>query len=416
MKHSRTLSLIAGCLLSAAPLPAADWPQYRGPQQDGISPEPLPVKTWPPGGLPQIWKSPTPTGFSSFSVAGGGVFTIVAREVEGAKREVCVALDAATGHERWAAVPMCVAKYSGGGDSGGGGDGPRSTPTYNDGLVYVYDSQLLLQCLNAQDGRVVWSKDIVKEFDGRNISWQSAASPVVDGNLLIVPGGGPGQSLLAFDKKTGAVAWKSYDDKMTHATPVVTTLGGVRQIVFFMQKGLVSVAAATGKTLWSYPFKYTTSTAASPVICGDLVYCSAGYGVGAGLVKIAGSGDSFTATEVWRKESQLVNHWSTPVFHDGYLYGIFGFKEYNTRRFEMCGAQDGQRDVVERRLRPGQCDLGGRSTGGVGRPRAARPRQSRAGSLPRSQPHPGGRREMLVDAGLRRRTPLCAQHDRGSLS
>jgi len=214
---------------------------------------------------------------------------------------------------------------------GRGGDGPRSTPTFNDGLVYVYDSQLLLQCLDARDGRVVWSKDIVKEFAGRNISWQSAVSPVVDGKLLFVPGGGPGQSLLAFDKKTGEVAWKSQDDKMTHATPVVATLGGVRQLVCFMQKGLLSVEAATGKALWSYPFKYVTSTAASPVVCGDQVYCSAGYGVGSGLVKIARHGD-FTATEVWRKEDKdgkLSNHWSTPVFKNGHLYGIYGFKEFN---------------------------------------------------------------------------------------
>jgi len=331
--------LTGGALLTAAH--AADWPQYRGPNQDGISSEKLALKTWPARGLPQIWKTPTPTGFSSFAVGGGSVFTIVAREVEGVKREACIGLDAASGRELWA-VLMCPAKYSGGGDSGGGGDGPRSTPTYSDGLVYVYDSQLLLQCLDARDGRVVWSKDIVKEFAGRNISWQSAVSPVVDGKVVFVPGGGAGQSLLAFDKKTGAVIWKAQDDKMTHATPVVATIGGVRQLVCFMQKGMLSVEIATGKALWNYPFKYVTSTAASPVICGDLVYCSAGYGVGAGLVRITRDGSAFTATEVWRKEDKLVNHWSTPVFKDGYLYGIFGFKEYNKAALKCYELQTGK--------------------------------------------------------------------------
>ena len=356
MKTKLPLLILFALGLHSTGLLAADWPQYRGPNQDGISLERLPVKAWPVSGLPQIWKAPTSTGFSSFSIGGGSVFTIVAREVEGVKREACVALDAASGNERWAAL-MCPAKYTGGGDSGGGGDGPRSTPTFNEGLVYVYDSQLLLQCLDARDGRVVWSKDIVKEFAGRNISWQSAVSPVVDGKLVLIPGGGPGQSLLAFDKKTGALAWKAQDDKMTHATPVVATLGGVRQLICFMQKGLLSVELATGKALWSYPFKYVTSTAASPVVCGDLVYCSAGYGVGAGLVKVAHAGSEFTATEVWRKEDKLVNHWSTPVFKDGYLYGVFGFKEYNRAALKCMELQTGKEMWSKEGFGPGNVIL-----------------------------------------------------------
>ena len=341
MKTKNAMKLAVVPLLWAAALIAADWPQYRGPNQNGISSEKLPLKTWPSSGLPELWKSPTPKGFSSFSVSDGSVFTIVARDVGGTNREVCVALDAATGKERWA-VAMCPAKYSGGGDSGGGGDGPRSTPTVSDGKVYVYDSQLWFLCLDEQDGRIVWSRDISKEFAGRNISWQNAVSPVVDGNLVFIPGGGTDQSLLAFNKQSGELVWKSHDDKMTHATPVITTLAGVRQIIFFMQKGLVSVETATGKALWNYPFKYVTSTAASPVVCGDLVYCSAGYGVGAGLVRIARKGGDFTATEVWRKEANLVNHWSTPVFKDGYLYGIFGFKEYNRAALKCFELQSGK--------------------------------------------------------------------------
>lgn len=343
-------------MLTAVTARAAEWPQYRGPNQDGISSEKLPLKTWPEKGLPQLWKTPTPTGFSSFSLGGDRVFTIVAREVAGVKREACVALDAANGREVWAAL-MGTAKYSGGGDSGGGGDGPRSTPTYSAGRIYVYDSQLLLQCLDARDGKVVWSKDVLREFAGRNISWQSAVSPVVDGDLVFVPGGGAGQSLLAFDKPTGTLVWKAYDDKMTHATPVATTLGGVRQVIFFMQKGLVSVEAATGKELWNYPFKYVTSTAASPVVCGDLVYCSAGYGVGAGLVKIASNGGKFTATEVWRKEDKLVNHWSTPVFKDGHLYGIFGFKEYNKAALKCYELQTGRELWAKEGFGPGNVIL-----------------------------------------------------------
>ncbi len=356
MKLTNLTRLILGCLLCAAAVSAGEWPQYRGPQQDGISSEKLPTKAWPATGLPQIWKTPTATGFSSFAVGGANVFTIVAREVEGVKREACVALDATTGTERWAAL-LSPAKYDGGGDSGGGGDGPRSTPTFHDGLVYVYDSHLLLQCLDAKDGRVVWSKDILTEHAGRNIRWQSAASPVVDGKRVFIPGGGPGESLLAFDTKSGAVVWKAQDDSMTHATPVIATLGGVRQLVCFMQKGLLSVDLATGKALWNYPFKYVTSTAASPVVCGDFVYCSAGYGVGAGLVKVTRKGEEFTATEVWRKTDKLVNHWSTPVFKEGYLYGIFGFKEYNKAALKCFELQTGKEMWSQEGFGPGNVIL-----------------------------------------------------------
>jgi hypothetical protein len=97
-----------------------------------------------------------------------------------------------------------------------------------------------------------------------------------------------------------------------------------------MKSGLVSAEAKTVRVLWNYPFEFKTSTAISPVVCGDMVYCSAGYGVGAGLVKISRSGTSFTATEVWRMRNELVNHWSTPVFHEGHLYGMFSFKEFGT--------------------------------------------------------------------------------------
>ena len=266
-------------------LAAEDWPQYRGPKGDGLVSEKLGLKPWPAGGLKTVWKVPAATGFSCFSVADEKVFTLVKRNVEGADREVCVALNADTGKELWA-VPFSNARYDGGGDSGGGGDGPRSTPAWNDGRVYVLDSRLVIGCMDAASGRVVWKKDLVKENGGKVIQWQGAASPLVDGNLVFVAAGGAGQSLLGLDKKTGQVVWKAESDPITHATPVAATILDARQIIFFTQKGLVAVAPKSGKVLWRYNFPYSVSTAASPVVCGDMVYCSAGYGVGAGLCRI----------------------------------------------------------------------------------------------------------------------------------
>jgi len=357
---SRTATaLILFCIFQ---VPAADWPQYRGPSGDGITPEKLATAAWPAQGPAVQWKTETTDGFSSFTVSGGKAFTLVQRNIEGANREVCVALNADTGKEAWA-YPLGVAKFQGGGDSGTpdnkGGDGPRTTPAFKDGKVYVLSSRLLLACLDAGTGKEVWTRDIMKEHNGRNISWENAASPVIDGNLIFVCGGGEGESLLGIDAGTGKVVWKGENDKMTHATPVVATIHGQRQVIFFTQSGLVSVKPESGAVLWRHPFKYNVSTAASPIVSGDLVYCSAGYSVGAGLAKIEKDGQGFKATEVWTKKNQLMNHWSTPVVKDGHLYGMFSFKEYGKGPLKCVELATGNEVWSEAGFGPGNVILSG---------------------------------------------------------
>jgi outer membrane protein assembly factor BamB len=342
---------------------AAEWSEYRGPGHDGITAESVNAP-WPSSGPKLLWKAPTPNGFSSFTVGGGAVYTQLGKEVGGDNREVCIALDAATGKELWA-VPVDRAEYQGGGDSGTpdnkGGDGPRSTPTYSDGRVYVYTSDLVLGCLDAKTGKQVWGIDMIKEHAGKNVNWKNAASPVIEGDLIYVAAGGAGQSLLAIDKKTGKVVWKTGDDKITHATPVVATILGEKQVIFFTQKGLVSVTPDAGKELWRYPFRYSTSTAASPVVCGDIVYCSAGYDVGGGACKIAKSGNGFTATEIWRTPGNkaVPNHWSTPVYKDGYLYGMFSFKRYGVGPLKCVEAASGKIMWEQKGFGAGQVILAG---------------------------------------------------------
>jgi outer membrane protein assembly factor BamB len=325
-KYLVTIILLA----AASMLLGADWPQYRGPQQDGSSPERGLLKQWPSDGPKEIWKTPLTDGFSSFAVADGKAFTLVQRTIEGVNREVCIALHANTGKEIWAR-PLGIAKYDGGGNSGGPGDGPRSTPSFDAGRVYVLSAYLQLACLDANSGNELWSRDLTKEAGGQLIMWQSAASPLIDGDLIFVMGGGPGQALLGLDKRDGKTLWKGQNDKMTHDTPTPSTILGTRQIIFFTQNGLVSVQPQTGEVLWRFKFPYSTSTAASPIAAGDIVYCSAGYGVGAAAAKITKAGGEWTATELWRSPgNNICNHWSTPVHHDGYLYGLFSFKKFKT--------------------------------------------------------------------------------------
>lgn len=345
MKKVIVQILLAGAV--CLPLSGADWPQYRGPNHDGTSPEKFPTQ-WPAGGLRQIWKTPLHNGFSSFTVGDGKAYTLVTRESDDGNQETCLALDAATGKELWAA-PMGVgsSKYDGGGDSGAPGndkgDGPRTTPSYDEGKVYVCSSRLTLKCFNAADGKLIWTCDLMKEHGGRNIMWESAASPLVDGNLVFVAGGGPGESLLAFDKKDGHVVWKAEDEKMTQATPIATTILGERQVIFFTSKGLVSVAPKTGAVLWRYALPVTGAAGCSPVVSGDIVYASLSYGVGSGAVKIAKPDGTWTATEIWRVHSNdESSHWSTPVVLNGCLYGIFGQAKFATAPLECVDLNTGE--------------------------------------------------------------------------
>ncbi len=310
------LFVLFGCF----PVWAGDWPQYRGPNHDGISTESIRTN-WSETQPRQIWKVPLDPGLSSLSVSGGRVYTQVRRAINGQDQEVCIALDAGTGQEVWA-TPLGIADYPNGGV--GSDDGPRSTPSVDGNFVYVLTSYLKLACLGVNDGQVVWSRDLVADYGGTVISWQNAASPLIEAGLVFLNCNAPGNRLLALHEADGTEAWKGQDDSMTQATPVMATLAGVRQVIFFAQSGLVSVARDTGSFLWRYPFPFSVATAASPVVSSDSVYCSAAYGVGAGAVQITSAGATLAAAEKWRTPGASMNHWATPICLNGYAYGVYG--------------------------------------------------------------------------------------------
>jgi outer membrane protein assembly factor BamB len=363
----RCLVLALGLLplaASAAPVvtaPGLDWPSYRGPNGDGIT-KASAGKAWDTAGPKQVWKVEADKGFSSITVSGGVAATLVTRDFEGSATEHCVALDPATGKELWA-VPLKLAKYQGGGDSGDGdnkgGDGPRSTPTISEGKVYVYGSNLDLYCFDAKTGKQVWSKDVADDYKGKNIAWSNATSPLIEGDLVIVGGGGKGAAFLAFDKDSGSLKWKEGDDAITHATPVPATIHGERQIIFFMKSGLTALTPK-GKILWQQPYKFNVSTAASPVVFENIVYCSAGYGVGSAAFEVKRSGSKFETTELWRVEGDgMNNHWSTPVAHNGYLYGMFSFKKYGNGPVKCVDIRTGKEMWSKEGFGPGNLILAG---------------------------------------------------------
>ena len=300
---------------------AADWPQYRGAGHDGVSTE-LIRTNWAQETPQRVWRVNIGPGLSSLSVAGGRVFTQVRRYVGNQDSEVCVALNAGTGAELWA-TPVGIASYPDGGV--GNDDGPRSTPSVDGSLVYVFSSYLRLFCLNATNGNVLWSRNFVTEFGATVIQWQNSASPLIVGDLVIVNCNAPTGSLIAFNKQSGVQAWRVENDGMTQATPIYTTAGGVPQVVFFTQTGLASLAPASGSVLWRYSFPYNNiSLGASPVVGSNFVYCSGAYGSGAAGVQLTANGGAVSAAQAWRTTGANMNHWATPVFHDGHLYGIYG--------------------------------------------------------------------------------------------
>ncbi len=359
MTRTHITTILGLALATAASAETADWGTFRGPAGTGVVPAASGAK-W---SLKEVWKQPTNLGFSSFAVAGGKAYTLVTGEADGNTGEVLACLDEKTGKTLWSKPLSVIAKYDGGGDSGTadnkGGDGSRSTPVINGGKVYVIDSMLGVFCFDAASGAKVWSHDVMKENAGVQIKWHNAASPVIDGDILMLAGGGAGQALIGLNKNTGAVVWKGEDDKMTHATPVLADILGVHQAIFFTQKGLVGLDSQKGSVLWRADFPYKVNTAASPVVFENIVYCSAGYGVGAGAFKLSKSGSGLSAEQIWRRENQCFNHWSTPVVKDGYLYGMFSFKEYGKGPLACVDIRTGEDKWAEPGFGPGQVILAG---------------------------------------------------------
>lgn len=353
------MTRIALALAAAASvLHAADWTQYRGPNGDGSTPDQIATQ-W---AAPKIlWKVPGGTGFSSFAVAEGRCFTLEGREQD-SMHEFLVARDTKTGKEAWA-VDLGGTSYEKGGSSGAkdneGGDGPRSSPAVVGKAVITINADLIVHAHDAATGKQLWTHDLMKENAGRNITWKNAASPLIEGGLIYVAGGGPGESFLVLDPRNGEAIAKVGDDTITHATPIATTVLGQRQVIFFTRSGLTAFEPKTLRQLWHADFPFNVSTAASPVVLGDHVYCSAGYNVGAAVFKISKEGLGWKAEQVqrWPGNKPLANHWSTPALHDGHLYGMFQFKQYGSGPVKCVAVPSGEVKWEKEGFGPGQAVL-----------------------------------------------------------
>lgn len=326
--------LIPALLASVLVNSAADWPQWRGPNRDGISQETGLLKQWPADGPPLVWKATgLGTGFSSVSVSKGRIFTM--GDVDDA---CCVlALNEKDGKLLWK-TPIGAPD-----NSDRQRPGTRCTPTVDGDLVFVISARGDLVCLEAATGKERWKKDFARDFKGRAPSWRYSESPLVDGDKLVCSPGGTSPALVALNKRTGEVLWQANVEKLgpkgktepAYSGVVVSEAAGVRQYVVLLGHGVAGIRAADGKFLWGYnQVANKTATIPTPVTRGDYVLASSSYGEGGlGLLKLDRSADGVNASEVYYlPPAQAQNHHGGMILVGDHLY----FGEGHNNGKPMC--------------------------------------------------------------------------------
>jgi outer membrane protein assembly factor BamB len=297
---------------------AADWPQWRGPNRDDVSKEAALLKSWPKDGPKLLWTvTDAGVGYSAPAVVGDRLYT---QGAEGDK-EFIYALDLKTQKKAWSTEvgPLFTNGY---------GDGPRGTPTVDGDLTFSIGGQGNLICVKTATGDKVWSKSLQKDFGGAMMSgWGYTESPLVDGDQLVCTPGGAKGALVALNKKTGELIWQSNEfiDKAAYCSVVVSEGCGVRQYVQMTGESVVGVDPKDGHKLWQYARKGQTAVIPTPIVSGNYVFVTSGYGIGCNLLELGKVNDKIEVKEVYHKDAdnkRITNHHGGVVLLDGYLYGF----------------------------------------------------------------------------------------------
>jgi outer membrane protein assembly factor BamB len=295
-------ALVGVVLMAQAGLWAGDWPQWRGPHADGKSTETDLLKAWPMGGPPLAWQvTGLGAGYSGVTLVGDVIYTT------GEFGETCevVALNRADGRRRWSA------KLGKAGSPGWGNfAGPRSSVSVAGEHLYALGQYGELVCLESAGGREIWRTHLVEDLGGPRPEWGYSESPLVDGERVVVTPGGDQGTVVALDRATGKVSWRSagLKDPAHYATPVIAELGGVRQYVVLTAEHVAGIGPEDGRVLWRVVRKGRTAVIPTPIVHGDLVYVTSGYGVGCNAFRVTRSGSDFTAEEVYANKIMANHH------------------------------------------------------------------------------------------------------------
>ena len=289
-----------------------EWPQWRGPQRDGVSLESDLLTEWPPAGPPVLWKVKGGEGFSSLAISEGRVFTMADRD----DVEWVLCLDSETGQELWKVHSARSYKES------QGGNGPRSTPTVDGDRVYTLGATGVLLCLNNRTGEMLWKRNILDDFDAENLYWGVSTSPLVEKDMLLVNVGGAGASVVALNKHSGDVIWKKHEDVGSYSSPIAITVEGVRELVFFCGRSIVGMSPVDGRLHWRQ--EWTTLSdmnIATPIFSAPLLFISSGRGTGSGVLRLGRQGESVRAEVEWTSKI-MQNHFNSCVLVGKHIYGF----------------------------------------------------------------------------------------------
>jgi outer membrane protein assembly factor BamB len=357
----RSLACLAVLLTASIFAPSAaalDWPQWQGPNRDGVSAETGLLKEWPKDGPPLAWKvTDLGGGYSAPSIAAGRIYGMSKRD----GKEVVWALNEADGVELWA-TPIGTPIHQ---MMSQGEEGPGCTPTVDGDRLYAIGNGGDFACLHVADGKVLWQHSLVRDFGGKPPMWAYRESPLVDGDKVVCTPGADDAMLVALNKMSGETIWKSKVPAAAAPTPgggvagpgvpgsvpggpgggrgfgggsgaayasaIAIDFQGQRQYVQFTAKGLIGVSASDGKFLWRYdkPANGPGINCSSPLYHDGMIFASSAYGAGGGLAKLthdADTGGGIKAQEVWFSR-KLANHHGGVVLFEGRLYGANGGNE-----------------------------------------------------------------------------------------
>ena len=305
---------------STAPISAqtdakGEWPQILGPQRNGLSSETGLLDRFPEDGPKEVWRVPGGVGMSGLAISRGRVLTLVQRGGE----QWLIALDAKTGAAIW--QTSLAQEYR-----NAMGNGPRGTPAISGDHVFAFTGEGILSAHNLQDGKQLWSHNVLKELSGKEAEYGMACSPLVVGDQVIVTAGAAKGTLVAFDTKSGKQLWTAGKDPAGYSSPALLNVGGRQQVVAFTGNSALGVDPAKGTLLWRYPFNTNFNcNITTPLEIKGNVFLSSGEDHGSVLLSLKSQADKFEIGEVWSSlgtKSFLRNEWQTSMLLDGFLYGM----------------------------------------------------------------------------------------------
>jgi len=305
------LVVLAAAALSAQTPVNTDWPQWRGPDRNGISKETGLLKEWPSTGPTQLWRvSNLGAGYGSVAVKGDRMYV----QMITGRQSAVASLNRANGQIVWS-------KAIGPSSNNDRGSGPRGTPTIDGDRLYVLTESGDLACLRLADGTPVWQRSLLQEQRARNIQWLLSESPLIDGNNVIVS---PGVGVAALDKMTGKTVWTTQGlrDEAGYSSVIAADVQGIRTLMTYTADAAIGVRASDGKVMFQYPRAANrTANIATPVFSDNKVFFTSGYGTGAALLGLTVQGGEVKAKEIYFTQN-MKNHHGGVVLLNNTIYGF----------------------------------------------------------------------------------------------